>query len=57
MDMDYMKELMRIAEKTEDKKDAEILVAAACQLAPMVKPKTEQLTEIPGWGYQYSRLY
>ena len=55
--MDYMKELMRIADKTKDKKDAEILRAAACQLAPMEKPKTEELTKIPGWGYQYSRLF
>jgi len=55
--MDYMKELMRIADKTEDKKDAEILRTAAFRLAPMEKPKTEELTKIPRWGYQYSRLY
>jgi len=56
--MDYlMNELLRIADQLDNKQDANILRAAAIQLAPPVEPKQEKLTEIPGWGYQYSRLY
>ncbi len=55
--MDYMKELFRIAESIENKKDAEIIKSAACQLAPMEKPKIEEVNKIDGYGYQYIRLY
>lgn len=55
--MDYLTELMRIADKVEDKADADIIRAAAVQLAPMPEPKFEDTTKVPGFGYTHTRLY
>lgn len=51
-----MKELLRIADTIDNKKDAEILRCAAIKLIPEAKPKFEETQRIPGWGYQHIRL-
>ena len=55
--MDYFTELMRIAAHIKNKKDADILKAAAVQLVKSPEPKQEHITEIPGWGYAVARVY
>ena len=55
--VDYSRELIRIAGKTDDEKDADILRAAAFKLAPQVEPKLEKLERIPGFGPVYMKWY
>ena len=55
--MNLFEELQRIAETLDNKHDAEILKIASIQLIPKPKPKHENVTEIPGYGYHISRSY
>lgn len=55
--MNYFEELKRIADKTEDQKDKDILMSAAIQLLPGPEPRFQDGGEIPGWGYYSRKVY
>lgn len=55
--MNFFEELMRIADKQQDEKDADILRAAAFKHVPGPPPLYERTEVIPGWGYYTARLY
>ena len=54
--MDLQSELMRIAEKTKDTKDREILYSAAFKLVSL-KPSYQKVTNVPGYGCAITSEY
>ena len=55
--IEYTKELTRIAKGLDNKRDIEILMAAACQLIPMVTPVFDKTEKIEGYGYLRTTEY
>jgi len=54
--MDLHKELLRIAETVENKKDREIIYAAAIKFIDS-QPSFQELTKVPGYGYVVTSEY
>lgn len=55
--INYFEELMRISKIVEDRRDKEILTAAAVQLIPAPEPKFQSVSEPVMGYYQVIRAY